>query len=81
MAKHPTRPRDTNQLARLIVDIATGEAPEPSDTNRPVESEAAERGRLGGLRGGKARAAKLTAEERTEAARRASAKRWGKTKG
>jgi hypothetical protein len=71
------RPRDPNQLGKLIVDIATGEtddAPPESDKN----PAAVELGRKGGLKGGKARAAKMTAAERKEAARNAAKARWGK---
>ncbi len=62
----PTKPkRDTNQLAKLIVDIATGDA-DPSEL--PVATEknpaAVALGRLGGLKGGKARADKLSKDER-----------------
>lgn len=60
------RPADSNQLAKAIVDIATGEA----------ENSIRERGRPGGLKGGKARANKLTPEQRREIARKAAAKRW-----
>jgi hypothetical protein len=60
------RPADTNQLAKAIVDIATGEA---EDSTRV-------RGRPGGLKGGKARSEKLTPEQRREIARRAAVKRW-----
>ena len=72
MAQNPKRPRDPNQLAKLITDIATGEegvAPEPKLTP-------AERGKLGGEKGGRARAGKLTAEERSASARKAAATRW-----
>ncbi len=61
------RPRDANQLAKLIVDIATGEV-----TDSPVEDgknpAAVALGRLGGAKGGKARAEKLTEDERREIA-------------
>lgn len=70
------RPRDPNQLAKLIVDIATGEA-EDLDPDEGKNPAAVELGRKGGLKGGKARAAKMTAEERSEAARRAAQARWG----
>ena len=77
--KTPKRPRDPNELAFLIVQEATGEAPpaetEPED---PVRKLAAELGRRGGLKGGKARAAKMTPEERAESARKAAAARWAK---
>jgi hypothetical protein len=72
MTKHPKRPRDPAQLAKLIVDIATGEVKEILAN----ESAAAKLGRSGGLKGGKARAAKLTDAERTAAAKRAAAARW-----
>jgi hypothetical protein len=69
------RPRDPNQLAKLIVDIATGEAEDtpPDDGKDPA---AVELGRKGGLKGGKARAAKMSAEERSAAAKRAAEARW-----
>ena len=70
-----TRPRDVNELARQIVDEATGEAlpPDPDEGKDPA---AVALGRKGGLKGGKARAAKMTPEERSEAARRAATARW-----
>ena len=71
------RPRDVNQLAKLIVDIATGEFDDvrPDDGKNP---NAVALGRLGGLKGGKARAAKLTPERRKELAVNAAKKRWEK---
>jgi len=74
MAKKPKRPRDPNQLAKLIVDIATGE----SSDNVPASSPMAELGRSGGLSGGTARAKKLSSERRREIAKKAAAARWGK---
>ena len=72
------KPRDLNRLSSATVREATGEAPEesPSDKN-PAAFEV---GRLGGLKGGKARAAKLTAEERREIARKAARARWTGTR-
>ncbi|MGO9322204.1 MAG: histone H1 [Solirubrobacteraceae bacterium] len=71
------RPRDPNQLAKLIVDIATGEVEDtPEDTGKDPAAVAL--GRKGGLKGGKARAAKMTPEQRSESARRAAATRWQK---
>lgn len=71
------RPRDPNQLAKLVVDLATGEAEEPAQEQDEGKNPAAvELGRKGGLKGGKARAAKMTAQERSESARRASTTRW-----
>jgi hypothetical protein len=68
---NPKRPRDPNQRAKLVVDIATGESDEPKAP--PAKDPAAvELGR----RGGKARAAKLPAKERSESAKGAAATRW-----
>lgn len=72
------RPRDTNQLAKFIVDVTTGqmEAPDPDAGKNPA---AVALGRLGGAKGGKARAAKLSPAKRKQIAKKASAKRWGKS--
>ncbi len=72
---NPKRPRDANQLAKSIVDLSTGEAEEPN----PYEGKdpaAVALGRKGGLKGGKARAAKLTKERRSEIAKKAAKARW-----
>jgi len=74
-------PRDTNQRAKSIVDIATGEAEEPKETVPEKNPAAVELGRLGGLKGGKARAAKLTPEKRKEIAKKAAEARWKKKQG
>ena len=74
------RPRDANQLAKAIVDEATGDAVEeeaPADEGKNPSAVAL--GRLGGKKGGKARAAKLTKEQRSEIARKAARARWTKT--
>jgi hypothetical protein len=72
--KHPKRPRDLSQLAAQIGRQATGQEPKPP----PYEpSVMAERGRKGGLKGGKARAKKLTRAQRTRIARTAARARWG----
>lgn len=72
----PKRPRDPNQLAKNIVEIATGAvADSPQDS---AASPEATLGRLGGLKGGRARAEKLSPERRAEIARTAAASRWGK---
>jgi hypothetical protein len=69
------RPRDPNQLGKLIVDLATGDATEP-DPDEGKDPAAVALGRKGGLKGGKARAEKMTPEQRSEAARKAAAARW-----
>ena len=77
MPDRSRRPRDPNQLAKLIVDIATGEVEDtPEDTGK--NPAAVELGRKGGLKGGKARAASMTPEQRSEAAKRAAQVRWHK---
>ncbi len=69
------RPRDLNQLAASIVGDATDEdKAEPVDHGKDPAAVAL--GRKGGLKGGKARAAKLTAEQRSKIARRAAQARW-----
>ncbi len=75
----PKRPRDPNQLAKLIVDITTGEAPDDSTdaAGEGKDPAAVSRGRKGGKKGGKARAEALTPEERSEIAKKAAAARWG----
>ncbi len=69
------RPRDVNELAKRLVDEATGDA-EPFDPNAGKDPAAVALGRKGGLKGGKARAARMTPEQRTEAAKKAAAARW-----
>jgi hypothetical protein len=76
MAKNPKRPRDINQLAKLLVDMATGEAPPDTKTDDGKNPAAVALGRLGGLKGGKARAASLSKKKRVAIARKAAAKRW-----
>lgn len=76
MALRKKRPRDISQLAKAIVDEATGQAePEPESAKNP---HAVELGRLGGRKGGKARAAKLSKKRRREIAREAARVRWAK---
>ncbi len=68
------RPRDPLALAKMIGDIATGQA---SDTEPDKRNPAAvELGRKGGLKGGPARAKKLSATKRKQLAKRAVLKRW-----
>jgi hypothetical protein len=67
------KPADLNRLASAIVDEATGNAPDPDAGKNPA---AVALGRLGGAKGGVARAAKLSPQERREAASRAAAARW-----
>ena len=64
------RPRDPVLLGKLIVDIATGQTPDAEDDGK--DAAAVEMGRKGGA----ARAANLTPEERAEIARAGARKRW-----
>jgi hypothetical protein len=72
MTKPPKRPRDPNQLAKFIVDVATGETEILPAT--PKETRA----RKGGAKGGPARAKALTPEQRSEIAQLAAQARWKK---
>lgn len=77
MASKPKRPRDPNQLAKLLVDMATGEAP-PETTVDGKNPAAVALGRKGGLVGGKARAEALTSKQRSEISRKGAKARWKK---
>src|SRR5262245_48571519 len=70
------RPTDINQLAASIVEEATSEEPKPEAD--PVHEAVVALGRLGGKKGGRARAEKLTPEQRRDIATRAAAVRWRK---
>lgn len=78
----PKRPRDPNQLAFQIVGELTGtlEPLPPEDAGTAKNPAAVALGKLGGSKGGKARAANLTPEQRQEIARKAAKKRWEKKK-
>ena len=65
----PKRPRDPNQLAKMVVDIATGELPNDSPKTPSTR-------RAGGIKGGPARAKKLTGIQRRDIARVAARARW-----
>lgn len=72
MAKQSKKPADLNRLAAAIVGDATDETPaEPEDPKVTA-------GRLGGVKGGKARAQRMSPEERSTAAREAARARWAK---
>lgn len=72
MTKPPKRPRDANQLAKLITDIATGEIQEAETVSTQI------RGAKGGKVGGTARAKSLTPRQRSEIAQAAAQARWKK---
>ena len=71
------RPADASQLAKSIVDRATGNTPPTKPVDDAGKDPAAvSLGRRGGLKGGKARAESLTPEQRSEIAKKAAQKRW-----
>ncbi len=71
------RDHDFNVKAFQIVQEATKEPEEPKPKAGGKNPHAVALGRLGGLKGGKARAKKMTPEQRKEIARKAAQKRWG----
>jgi hypothetical protein len=78
MPKRPRRPRDPNELAFQVFQEAIGAAPARPDPDAGKNPAAVALGKLGGAKGGRARAAKMTQEERRESARKAALARWGK---
>ena len=70
-----SRPRDPNQLGKLIVDISVGEVENPREKHEKNPA-AGLLGSLGGRKGGKARAASLSDERRREIAQKAAQARW-----
>lgn len=74
--KRQKRPRDTNQFAKFITDLATGEIEEKTDDGKNPSAVAL--GRLGGMKGGKARAASMSKEKRAAIAKKAARARWKK---
>jgi hypothetical protein len=70
----PKRPRDPNQLGKLIVDLSVGEADDSK--NMPDESGKDPAAVALGKKGGKARKASLSAKRRVEIARKAAKARW-----
>jgi len=77
MPKRSRKPADLNKLAAAIVEDATSDEPAQGDGKDPA---AVELGRRGGKKGGKARASKMTAKQRSEAAKKAAQARWKRSK-
>jgi hypothetical protein len=81
-SRTPKRPRDPNQLGKLIVDISTGETADDATVTEPETEQknpaAVAMGRMGGLKGGKARAEKLSPRQRSMAAKKAAKARWSR---
>lgn len=73
------RSRDSNVIAYQTMLEATGQAPKTAPPVEPPKNpHAVALGRLGGLKGGKARAAKLSRKRRSDIAKKAAASRWNK---
>jgi hypothetical protein len=72
------RPRDPNQLAKFVVDVATGARndAQPIPEQGGKNPAAVVLGRLGGLKGGRARANQLSDARRSEIAKKAASARW-----
>lgn len=70
------KPTDISQLAKSIVEEATGEVAQPEPEKHPA---AVALGRLGGLKGGPARSKSLSKKRRKEIAQKAAKARWKKT--
>ena len=80
MPKRSSKPKDINELASRIVEEATTEEKPTKETLQEKNPAAVALGRLGGLKGGKARAKKLSAKQRKEIAHKAAKARWNKEK-
>ena len=79
MEKKPKRPRDFNQLGKMIVDMSTGDAP-PEPPQPEKNPAAVALGKLGGAKGGAARAAALSPAKRKAIAKKAANVRWNAKK-
>lgn len=77
MPKRSRKPTDPNALAKAIVAESTEDGEPEDDGKNPA---AVALGRLGGLKGGKARAAKLSKKRRSEIAKKAAEARWAAKK-
>ena len=77
MTRTPKRPRDPNQLAHQIIQIASGQEIDSEGLKTQSRGDSvSERLSSGGAKGGSARAASLSAERRQEIARLAASSRW-----
>jgi len=79
--KGEKRPADVIGGAVRVMRIATGEEGEPGSVSQRKDPAAVELGRRGGMKGGAARARRLSAEQRKRIAETAAAARWKKTDG
>lgn len=80
MQKRSRMPRDVNQLAHKVLQIAIGEDVEPEKPDEGKNPAAVALGKLGGPKGGKARWKGVSKKQRSEIARKAAKARWGSKK-
>ena len=75
----PTKrpPRDVNELARYVLEVTTGDEEKIEPPQKNPHAQAL--GRMGGLKGGKARAEKLSAKQRKKSAKQAAKARWSRS--
>ena len=78
MPKRSSKTEDANEIAFRVVRESTRDRDEPKPVEREKDPAAVALGRRGGLKGGKARAKSLTAEQLSEIGRQGAAKRWQK---
>jgi len=78
MTRKSQKPRDLNQMASAVVAQSTDPDDKGADPYEGKNPAAVELGRLGGKKGGKARAEKLSAKQRSEQARKAASARWSR---
>ncbi len=76
LSRHKQGPEDVNEIAFRVTQEATGEAPPEKPSGKNPAAVAL--GKLGGAKGGKARAAKLTPRRRRDIARKAAEARWNR---
>lgn len=69
-------PKETNQLAKYIIDVTTGETEKIEPPTKNPHAQALSK--LGASKGGKTRAKNLTAAKRKEIAEKAASSRWSK---
>lgn len=78
MPRRSSKPRDLNKVAASIAAEATGQAPEEAPIDKNPHAVAL--GRLGGMKGGKARGAKLSKKRRSEIAMKVAETRWRRSR-
>lgn len=79
MPKRSSKRRDVNELAHHLVALTTGQVePEKPKELTPIQQAASAMGKIGGPKGGKARAAALTPQQRADIAKAAAKARWSK---